>query len=628
MRHHHLRRIRNKTDIRLDYLLLAIILLVAAVLRLWKLGQVPFMHDEFSALGRTDFDNLHDLVTKGILVDTHPAGIQFFLYLWVKIFGWSEFWVKLPFALMGIVSIYLIYVVGKQWFNSKVGLLSAAFFAVSQFTVFYSQLARPYIAGLFAVLLFAVFWNKILFDDHKPKVGTCIGFAIAAALAALTHSFSTAQAGLLFLTGLFFLPKDRRKAYWLSGIGAVLLYSPNLPIFYHQLIEEGGIGGWLTMPKPSFLLDFVQYTMNYAPLFMFTVGILILLPLILGRRQKRRYPIRWAAIAWFLIAYGVAYVYSLLREPILQQSTLIFSYPFVVIVAFSLYKNDTMTKWQTVAVILILLFVGTSTLVSTRKHYELMYHQGFDQIAVKMQEDQTQYGDAIRFATRTEIGRAAEFYQEPTNIENRIVFDRYTELQDFRDWLSNGDSKLLGFGWTDYVNPIWEITAVANYPYLLYEKDWFTSRYLTLSKDSIQDSTPLVTPLGDSPYVYAEGQEWGNAFTISGDSLDTKTEYFGIIGDVTSHDTLVGSTMVIEVHDAESDSLLFWHGTGNANDLIPPGHNYLVDAVIFNDDLRPQGKTIKVFLWNRGKRPLTLNGISFYTHKESPVLTGLYKPLN
>ena len=114
MRKHHLRSIRNKTSVKLDYLLLAVILLVAAVLRLWKLGQVPFMHDEFSALFRLKFDNFHDLVQNGIKIDGHPAGVQTFLYYWTKVVGWDEFWLKLPFALMGIGSVYLIYRIGQQ----------------------------------------------------------------------------------------------------------------------------------------------------------------------------------------------------------------------------------------------------------------------------------------------------------------------------------------------------------------------------------------------------------------------------------------------------------------------------------------------------------------------------------
>mgnify|MGYP003319883490 CR=1 FL=1 len=627
-RKHHLRKIRNKTSNKLDYILLGIIIAVAAVLRLWKLGQVPFMHDEFSALIRTDFDNLHDLVTKGIIADTHPAGVQFFLFLWAKIFGWSEFWIKLPFALMGIASIYLVFKVGKQWFNNKVGLLAAAFFAVSQFTVFYSQLARPYIAGMFFVLLFAVFWNKILFDVKKPSLGTCIGFAVAAALAALAHSFSTAQAGLMFLTGLFFLPKERRKAYWLSGVGALALYSPNFPIFYHQLIEEGGIGGWLAMPKSTFLIDFVQYTMNYSPLFIFATGIIIILPIILQRRQKRSYPIRWAAAAWFIIAFGMAYIYSLLREPILQQSTMIFSYPFLVIIAFSLFKNNTMTKLQTIAVVAVILFAGTSTLITTRGHYEFMYHQGFDQIAAKMQDDSKQYGEKIHFATRSEIGTASEFYQAQTDVKDRIIFDRYEHLNNFTKWMHDNPKEMLGFGWTDYSPPIWETTAVGKYPYLVYTKDWFTSRYLTLSKQPCENSVNLLTDLNEAAFGYVEGQEWNMNFVIPCDSLDTDIEALGVVANIHHADTLARCTMVIELHETTTDSLLFWHSSDLEGCVLLPGDNVIADAIVFSEALPMQGTYIKAYLWNQDKKPLTVNKIGYHTTKRSPVLTGLYEPLN
>ena len=627
-RKYHLRKIRNKTSNKLDYILLGIIIAVAAVLRLWKLGEVPFMHDEFSALGRTDFDNLRDLVTKGIIVDTHPAGVQFFLYLWVKLFGWSEFWVKLPFALMGIASIYLVFKVGKQWFNNKVGLLSAAFFAVSQFTVFYSQLARPYIAGMFFVLLFAVFWNKILFDAKKPNIGTCIGFAVAAALAALAHSFSTAQAGLMFLTGLFFLKKERRKAYWLSGVGALVLYSPNLPIFYHQLIEEGGIGGWLSMPKSTFLIDFVQYTMNYSPLFIFATGIIIILPIILQRRQKRSYPIRWAAAAWFLIAFGMAYIYSLLREPILQQSTMIFSYPFFIIIAFSLFKNNTMTKTQTIAVVAVILFAGASTLITSRGHYELMYHQGFDQIAAKMQDDSKQYGNKIHFATRSEIGMASEFYQAQTDVKDRIVFDRYEHLNNFTKWMHDNPKEMLGFGWTDYVDPIWETYAVGNHPYCIYTKDWFTSRYLTLSKNSTENSHYLLNEQVVTPAVFQEGQEWGCSTTFALDSTFNNVDVLGLIANIHCDDTITGCTMVIEVHDAATDTLVYWHGSQAEECTFLPGYNVVADAILFGDELTTEGKTVKAYIWNIGKCPLTVSKMSYYTRKKDPILTGLYDPLN
>ena len=609
----------------MDYILLGVIMLVATVLRLWKLGQVPFMHDEFSALLRTRFDSFHDFIQQGVMPDSHPIGVEAFLWLWVRIFGWSEFWVKLPFALMGIGSVYLIYLIGRQWFNRKVGLFSAAFFAVSQFTVFYSQLARPYSAGLFFVLLMAVFWYKVVFGT-KTTTKDYVGFALSAWACSLMQYFSIAQAGLIFLTGLFFLPKERCKAYWLSGIAAVVLFAPTLPIFYQQLFVSGSIGGWLSAPTTSFLSDFLQYTMNYSMLFMFAVGIVILLPLILGKRTKKNLPLRWAGLAWFVIIFAIAFIYSLKREPILQHSTLIFSYPFVIIVAFSLFGTRTLSPRQTAMVVAVLLFAGTSSLIMERRHFDLMYHQGFDQIATEMQQDKEQYGDKIQFATRTEIGEAAEFYQAQTDVKNRIVFNRYTELGDFNRWLSeHKDATMLGFGWTDYASPIWETAAVGNYPYLVEKKDWFTSRYLTLSKTPVDSSRYLLTTLSEEPYPFY-GQEWGQPYFLSCDSLPTDVEALGIVAEVKSVDSLRNCVVVIEIHDAATDSLLLWQGLPAESSRFPGGDNILTNALNFDD--APQGKTIKTYLWNQGHDQLILNKISYYYTQKSPVLTGLYEPLN
>ena len=635
----HLRKTRNAPSKRMDYILIGVIILVAAVLRLWKLGQVPFMHDEFSALLRTRFDNFHDFIQLGVMPDSHPIGVQLFLWGWVKLFGMNAFWVKLPFVLMGIGSIYLIYLIGRQWFNRKVGLFSAAFFAVSQFTVFYSQLARPYAAGLFFVLLMAWFWYKIVFEDNKPKMGIYIGFALSAWACSLMQYFSLAQAGLIFLTGLFFLPKERRKAYWLSGIAAVVLFAPTLPIFYQQLFVSGSIGGWLAAPKATFFTDFLQYTMNYSQLFMFATGIIILLPLILGKRDKSKNPLRWAGIIWFVIIFAIAFAYSLLREPIIQHSTLIFSYPFVIIVAFSLFKNRTLSSWQTALVVVAILFIGITSLVMTRRHFDLMYHQGFDQIAAEMRQDKDQYGDKIQFATRTEIGEAAEFYQEPLGIENRVVFHRiYTEegefvrepeLGDFNRWLSeNKEKPMLGFGWTDYINPIWEVTAVGNYPYLIKKKDWFTSRYLTLSKTPGEGAQYLLQELSTDSCRYIEGQEWGQACTFPCDSLPMDIEALGIV--VNFHNDIEASkcVAVIEVHDAATDSLVLWHSSLPEDGHFLPGDHAVADAIIFDDNFKPEGKTIKAYLWNQDKKPLVVTKLSYYYTKKSRLLTGLYEPLN
>ena len=626
-RKHHLRSVRNKTSRKLDYLLLGVILLVAAVLRLWKLGQVPFMHDEFSALFRLKYDNFLDLIRYGVSEgDSHPAGVQVFLYYWTKLVGWNEFWVKLPFALMGVGSVFLVYVIGKQWYNRKTGLLAAAFFAVSQLTVFYSQVARPYSAGLFFVLFMTYFWNKILFGTEKPSVGTCIGFAVTAWLSALAHNFSAAQAGLIFLTGLFFLKKERRLAYWLGGAGALLLYAPHLPVFYHQTFVNGGIGGWLAKPEASFLTDFLQYTMNYAPLFMFAVGIVIILPFILQKPEKRRRPIRWAAIAWFVIIFALAFVYSLLREPIIQFSTMLFCYPFLILMVFSFYRNNTMTKIETVAAVLAILFIGSMTLITNRQHYDLMYHQGYDQIAQRMEQDNDSISD-IRFATSTLRAVFPDFYQAQTDVTRRCIFDEEKNTPyDFRQWLEEDQSQYLGFGWTDYVNPAWETQAVASYPWQLHENTWFTSKYLTLAKDSVSGAKYLLHPLAEAPFVFSN-MVWGQAHYIDGDSLDLDTDILGVAATIQAFDTITNCVLVMEVRDKATDSVLLWQGTDDACGTLHPGTNHLVNALRFDQKhFQPQGKRIKVYLWNQQNGTMIAERFDYYSTRFNKRLTGLYDP--
>ena len=625
-RKNHLRKTRNVPNKRLDYILLGVIMVVAAVLRLWKLGQVPFMHDEFSAFTRLHYDSFLDLIRDGVAPDAHPAGVQVFLYYWVKIVGWNAFWVKLPFALMGIGSVYLIYIIGRQWFNRTVGLLSAAFFAVSEFTIFYSQLARPYSAGLFFVLLQVYFWNRVLFDTKKPTTWLWVGFALSSWLAAMMHAFSIAQAGLVFLTGLFFVTKERRKGYWLSGLAALALFSPNLPIFYRQLFLNGGVGGWLSAPKSTFLLDFLEYTMNYDYLFIFATGIIIILPFILGKWEKGKAAMRWVGGAWFAIIFGLAFVYSLVREPIIQFSTLLFCYPFLLIVLFSFHKSRTMSTLQKAITVAALLFVGIVSLINTRDYYHNMYHQGYDGIAANMGVDNASYGNQIHFATVTGIREAAEYYQEPLGIENRSVFDRDNTLADVQQWFDeHRETPMLGFGWTDYAAPVWETAAVAHYPYLVKKNDRFTSRYLTLSKTPIEGSTYMLTPLSEkSQPVY----EWGQPYYLSCDSLPDDVEALGIVAETNSSDSLRNCIIVIELHDAATDSLLLWHGLSAENAKYAQGKNILVNAISFGDDLTPKGKTIKTYLWNQGHDQMVLEKISYYTTKKSPVLTGLYEPLN
>ena len=625
-RRNHLRRAHFSASKRVDYILLGVVLLVAAVLRFWRFPELPFMHDELSALYRTQFDSFSAMVQGGIYPDSHPSGVQVFLYYWVKLVGMSEFWVKLPFALMGLASVYLTFLIGKLWYSRRAGLMAAAVFAASQFTVFYSQLARPYASGLFFVLLFAVAWTKMVFGKRKPSIWLCVAFALTAALTALAHNFSTATAGLVFLTGLFFLPKERRLHYWLSGIGAVAVYSPNIPVFYHQLFEYGSIGGWLSTPKPTFLTDFLQYTMNYSSLFMFAAGVVIVLPLIYGHWQKGRNAMRIMSVVWFLIVFGVAYAYSLLKEPILQYSTMIFVYPFLLVTFFSLFKNRSVNSTTTIVAVAALLFAGAESLVIDRRHYDLMYEQGFDGIAKSIKNDKDTLAD-LHSVTWSDNTFMSEFYQKPNGIANTYVLGRYNDITDMNSAICGDTSQFLCFGWTDYADPRYDVMAAAAYPYKICEKTWFSSHYMTLSRQPYGDAITAFHQLNGEPY-HVDG-EWAGSYIIKGDTLDANTDLFGVAADMVFADAASNCQVVIEVKDAATDSLLYWCAAASNDTLRNSGRNIIASAFRFRDiGINPHDAVIKTYIWNAGLNVADVSKIGYYGAVYDPRITALNDPLH
>ena len=316
----HLRKTRNKPNRTFDFVILAVIMVVAVAFRLRGLFQQPASEA-------------------------------------------TSFWSNLPFALLGAGSIYLIYLIGRQWFNRKAGLFSAAFFAVSQFTVVCNQQTWPLALGLFFVLLAAWFWHKIVFGTKMPAMGIYVGFALSILVCSLAHGFAWIQALLIFLTGWIWLPRERRKWYGINGIASVALSVPMFLFLSPKLFPCDSLGAEVSVPTITFFTDFLQYTMNNSHLFIFVAGIIVILPFIIGKRSRQRNPLRWVGVGWFVIVMAAAIAYSFLGRPILQYNTLIFCYPFLIIVAFSLFKSRTLSPWQTALAVAAILFAGCASLV-------------------------------------------------------------------------------------------------------------------------------------------------------------------------------------------------------------------------------------------------------------------------
>ena len=318
-----------------------LIVVVGLVLRLWNLD-FSYSNDELSALSRVRFDSFAQLVRDGFYVDGHPGGIQVFLYYWVKLVGMGEWAVRLPFALLGGVGIWFTIKTFARWFGPLAGLLSGAFIAFLSFPLVYSQIARPYGAGLAFAMIMVWFWTRLVFDE-KPKFSIALSYALATAACMYNHYFSFLLALIVGITGLFYLRKEKIAYYIGAGLAAVLMFSPHIYITLNHL-GIGGVGLWLAKPEAWWPVDHLYYIFNESWIVIGLLLVLLVIQVLTFDKKSGLWRFRMFSLIFFILPFLVGFFYSRMVNPVLQHSVLIFSFPFLLGFLFS-FSGNIPKKW-------------------------------------------------------------------------------------------------------------------------------------------------------------------------------------------------------------------------------------------------------------------------------------------
>lgn len=141
------------------WILLFGILLLAAVLRFWQLGQVPISPDwdeaslgynAYSILhtGRDEYGTFLPIVLKSF-GDYKPALYSYLAIPSIAVFGLNVFAVRLPSALFGILTVLFTFFLVKELFKRKdIALLSAFLLAISPWHIQFSRVAFETNVGL------------------------------------------------------------------------------------------------------------------------------------------------------------------------------------------------------------------------------------------------------------------------------------------------------------------------------------------------------------------------------------------------------------------------------------------------------------------------------------------------
>lgn len=181
-------------------ILLGVIILLGSFLRIYRLGDDDLWTDEiFTALFSRGDNSLVAVVTNPLSTPIPSLPLWFLVtHLFVVVLGESEFIVRLPAAIFGLLGIVVSYQAAKAMFGREVGLSTAFLLAISPFHIRHSQEARYYPA----VLLFSILG---LFFLHCAVVHGKRKWWIAFVLATLANLYTHNVAWLLLLSEVLFV---------------------------------------------------------------------------------------------------------------------------------------------------------------------------------------------------------------------------------------------------------------------------------------------------------------------------------------------------------------------------------------------------------------------------------------
>jgi uncharacterized membrane protein len=224
--------------------MLGLILLLGAALRFYDLGAESYWIDEISTIIEGQ-QNLQQLFTSGKL--NQPPAYYLPFHFWLQIFGDTEVSTRSFSVLFGLASVFLTYVVGKELFDEKIGLLGALLMAVSEFQIYHSQTTRFYSFFEFTVLLSFLFF--ILSLRNKRTIYFAF-YGIASVIMICSHAFGVF---ILVAQNLFLVLQGKRHSdiliIWLACQALVLLTV--MPYLNPLVFGSGGIEGAIDSNIPG-----------------------------------------------------------------------------------------------------------------------------------------------------------------------------------------------------------------------------------------------------------------------------------------------------------------------------------------------------------------------------------------
>lgn len=174
-----------RSGLRLDWIQLGVLaaVVIGALLRLWRLAEIPA---EMGADLPHNFNNIRQILSGQFLIffPSWPGREGLFFYLAAipaALLGLSHLSIKLTGALIGIATIPVIYLLGKELFEREVGLFAALLYAASHWAIITSRTGLRMVMVPLLLALTWLFWLRGLKQQrawYLALAGLCLGLGL------------------------------------------------------------------------------------------------------------------------------------------------------------------------------------------------------------------------------------------------------------------------------------------------------------------------------------------------------------------------------------------------------------------------------------------------------------------
>ncbi len=320
---------------------LLLILALACFLRVYRLGGEPLWYDEGASWRFSQMSHEELWFGKG-RAETNPPLYYSIQRLW-RVFGESEFALRSPAMLFGLLGVGLVYGLGRELGGRKLGLASALLLATCSVHVEYSQEARAYTGLTAAVIggLWALAWllqrpdlsNRFV---NRRSAPAWIGYTVSVIFALYFHNTGCllpmlATVGVI----IWWLCTPQRRFAFIGNWAifnsiALIAWMFWLPTLLHQTHDMPGVW-WMPLVSDSQLLRDLRYIFGqgwistYQPWIDLTFLLFALLGAVALLRQR---PVRLLVVGGFALGVPAAlFLLSLVLMPIFATRVLLIAAP-------------------------------------------------------------------------------------------------------------------------------------------------------------------------------------------------------------------------------------------------------------------------------------------------------------